>query len=93
MIDDWEQMSELIREMYQASPEEARGVCRRLLRKSLIHGLTPVVWDVLESIVDLEHLWTWTELPVLLGQYRLPTDRDGLRDACAQNAGTGRTSY
>jgi hypothetical protein len=89
-LDHWDQINNLIRDMYAAAPEEAQSICRRLLRKTLADGLTPTSWDVLEAIVDLDHLWTWKDLPALLAEFRLPTTRDTLRDACVANAGTGR---
>ncbi len=91
-MDHWDQIQQLIRDMYNAPPEEAQALCRRLLRKSLADGLTPTAWDVLEAIADLDHLWAWKELPALLDEYRVPSDRQQLRDACITNAGTSRFS-
>jgi len=88
--DRYDQINELIHQMHAASAaEEAQAVCRRLLRITLVDGLTPTAWDVLEAVVDDERLWSWNELPGLLLQYKLPSERDALRKAIWANGGTG----
>ena len=88
--DHWDRVQELIRQMYAAPAEEAQAVCRRLLRLTLANGLDATAWDVLEAVADLDALWAWKELPGLLEQYRLPSERDKLREACEAHAGTNR---
>jgi hypothetical protein len=82
-------IEELIRQMFNTPAEEAYSLCRRLLRRSLADGLGPEAWHVLEAIADLDLLWTWNELPKLLDEYRVPSTREGLRDAIAAHGGTG----
>jgi hypothetical protein len=89
MADRIDQINQLIHDMHAAPAEEAQAVCRRLLRITLVDGLTPTAWDVLEAVVDEERLWQWKELPTLLQQYKLPTERDALRKAIWANGGTG----
>ena len=85
-----ESIDDLIREMYAAPREEAYLLCKRLLRKTLADGLGPEAWHVLEAIADLDVLWTWKELPKLLEEFRVPSDREKLLDAIAAKAGTGQ---
>ena len=89
-MDHQDQIHDLIRQMYNAPAEEAYVLCRRLVRKSMADGLTPESWDVLEAIADFDVLWGWKELPALLEEFRVPSDREKLRDAIRANAGTGR---
>ena len=91
-MDHWQQITaHFIKQMYQAPAEEAYSLCRRLLRMTMADGLNATTWDVVEAIVDLDLLWSWKELPALLEQYQLPTDREKLRKDCQAQAGTQRT--
>jgi len=76
--------------MFNAPAEEAQLLCKRLLRKTLADGLGPEAWHVLEAVADLDLLWSWPELPKMLDEYRLPSDRQKLRDAIASQGGTGQ---
>jgi hypothetical protein len=87
-----ESLDDLIRQMFNAPAEEAQLLCKRLLRKTLADGLGPEAWHVLEAVADLDLLWRWPELPKMLDEYRLPSDRQKLRDAIAMQGGTGQVT-
>ena len=83
-------IDDLIRQMFNAPAEEAQLLCKRLLRRSLADGLGPDAWHVLEAIADLDLLWSWKDLPKLLDEFRVPSEREKLRDSIAAKGGTGQ---
>ena len=88
MLDEFDLVPALLERLHASPPAEALVFCRRLLSITLAGGFSPFAWDVLSDIAEHDALWQSPELPRLLAQYGVPSDRESLRQQSCAHAGT-----